>query len=121
MAEQMDIAKYFIKQKTTSWLFAILLMLGGTMSYLGLGQLEDPEFVLKQAIVVTQYPGASPMQVEEEITYPLENEIQKLPYVDNIKSITSAGASQIIVEMKSIYRKQELRQIWDERFKNKTR
>ena len=114
MAEQMDIAKYFIKQKTTSWLFAILLMLGGTMSYLGLGQLEDPEFVLKQAIVVTQYPGASPMQVEEEITYPLENEIQKLPYVDNIKSITSAGTSQIIVEMKSIYRKQELRQIWDE-------
>lgn len=114
MAEQMDIAKYFIKQKTTSWLFAFLFLLGGTVSYLGLGQLEDPEFVLKQAIVVTQYPGASPVQVEEEITYPLENEIQKLPYVDNIKSITSAGTSQIIVEMKSIYRKQELRQIWDE-------
>ena len=114
MSEQMDIAKYFIKQKTTSWLFAFLLLLGGTVSYLGLGQLEDPEFVLKQAIVITQYPGASPLQVEEEVTYPLENEIQKLPYVDNVKSITSAGISQIIVEMKSIYRKTELRQIWDE-------
>jgi len=114
MSEKMDIAHYFIKQKTTSWLFAFLLLLGGTVSYLGLGQLEDPEFVLKQAIVITQYPGASPLQVEEEVTYPLENEIQKLPYVDNVKSITSAGVSQIIVEMKSIYRKTELRQIWDE-------
>ncbi len=114
MAKGMDIAKYFIRQKTTSWLLSVLLLIGGVISYTNLGQLEDPEFVLKQAIIVTQYPGASPEQVEEEVTYPLENEIQKLAYVDNIKSITSNGISQIIVEMKSIYRKQELRQIWDE-------
>lgn len=114
MSQGFDIAKYFVKQKTTSWLFAFLLLFGGITSYLQLGQLEDPEFVLKQAIVVTQYPGASPVQVEEEVTHPLENEIQKLTYVDNVKSITSAGISQIVVEMKSTYRKTELRQIWDE-------
>ena len=87
MAKGMDIAKYFIRQKTTSWLLSVLLLIGGVISYTNLGQLEDPEFVLKQAIIVTQYPGASPEQVEEEVTYPLENEIQKLAYVDNIKSI----------------------------------
>lgn len=114
MGSGFDIAKYFIQQKTSSWLFAFLLLFGGIVSYLGLGQLEDPEFAIKQAIVVTQYPGASPEQVEEEVTYPLENEIQKLPYVDFIRSITSNGVSQIIVEMKPIYRKDELRQIWDE-------
>lgn len=114
MAKGQDIASYFVKQKTTSWLFAILLLFGGVVSYTQLGQLEDPEFVLKQAIVVTQYPGASTLQVEEEVTHPLENEIQKLTYVDNVKSITSAGISQIMVEMKSTYRKTELRQIWDE-------
>lgn len=114
MSTGFDIAKYFIQQKTSSWLFAVLLLFGGIVSYFELGQLEDPEFAIKQAIVVTQYPGASPEQVEEEVTYPLENEIQKLPYVDFIKSITSNGVSQIIVEMKPIYRKDELRQIWDE-------
>jgi multidrug efflux pump subunit AcrB len=114
MAKGMDIAKYFIRQKTTSWLLSVLLLLGGVISYTNLGQLEDPEFVLKQAIIITQYPGASPEQVEEEVTYPLENVIQKLASVDNIKSITSNGISQIIVEMKSTARKQELRQIWDE-------
>lgn len=114
MSKDFDIARYFIKQKTSSWLFAVLLLVGGIFSYLGLGQLEDPEFAIKQAIVVTQYPGASPQQVEEEVTYPLENEIQKLPYVDFIKSITTTGVSQIVVEMKPIYGKEELRQIWDE-------
>ena len=114
MSDGFDIARHFVKQKTTSWLFAVILFVGGLISYFQLGQLEDPEFVLKQAIVITQYPGASPVQVEEEVTHPLENEIQKLAYVDNVKSITSAGISQIIVEMKSTYRKTELRQIWDE-------
>lgn len=114
MAKSFDIAAYFIKQKTTSWMFTTILLVAGIIAYNNLGQLEDPEFVLKQAIVVTSYPGASPLQVEEEITYPLENEIQKLPYVDHVKSITSTGLSQIVVEMKSTYRKTELRQIWDE-------
>ncbi|EDQ00799.1 hypothetical transporter, AcrB/D/F family protein [Shewanella benthica KT99] len=49
-----------------SWMFALLLLVGGgSISFLGLGQLEFPEFTLKQALVVTAYPGASPEQVEE--------------------------------------------------------
>lgn len=114
MSQGFDIAKYFIQKKSSSWLFAILLVLGGVISYLELGQLEDPEFAIKQAIVVTMYPGASPEQVEEEVTYPLENEIQKLPYVDFIKSVTTKGRSQITLTVKPIYRSADLPQIWDE-------
>ncbi len=110
----MDLAQLSIEKKVISWMMAILLFIGGTVSYLGLGQLEDPEFTIKQAMVITHYPGASPTQVEEEVTFPIENAIQSLPYVDYVTSISSNGQSQIIVEMKSTYRKQELRQIWDE-------
>jgi len=110
----MDAAQYFIKNKTSSWLVAVVLLLGGISAYTGLGQLEDPQFTLKQAMVITQYPGASPQQVEEEVSYPLENAIQQLPYVDHVTSISTAGTSQIMVEMKGIYRAKELKQIWDE-------
>lgn len=95
-------------------MFTLLLLIGGTVSYFDLGQLEDPEFTLKKAMVITLYPGASPQQVEEEVTFPLENAIQQLPYVDYVTSISSNGKSQISVEMKSTYRKEQLRQIWDE-------
>ncbi|NOU50329.1 efflux RND transporter permease subunit [Pseudoalteromonas sp. JBTF-M23] len=110
----MSLAKWSIENKVISWMFALLLLLAGTVSYFGLGQLEDPEFTLKKAMVVTLYPGASPQQVEEEVTFVIENAIQQLPYVDYVTSISSAGKSQITVEMKSNYRKQDLRQIWDE-------
>ncbi|OHU85408.1 MULTISPECIES: efflux RND transporter permease subunit [Pseudoalteromonas] len=110
----MSLAKWSIENKVISWMFALLLLLAGTVSYFGLGQLEDPEFTLKKAMVVTLYPGASPQQVEEEVTFVIENAIQQLPYVDYVTSISSAGKSQITVEMKSSYRKEDLRQIWDE-------
>lgn len=95
-------------------MFTLLLLIGGSVSYFDLGQLEDPEFTLKKAMVITMYPGASPQQVEEEVTFPIENAIQQLPYVDYVTSISSNGKSQISVEMKSNYHKEQLRQIWDE-------
>ncbi|WP_440056491.1 efflux RND transporter permease subunit (plasmid) [Pseudoalteromonas sp. T1lg65] len=110
----MSIANWSIEHKVISWMFALLLMIAGTVSYFGLGQLEDPEFTLKKAMVITMYPGASPQQVEEEVTFPIENAIQQLPYVDYVTSISSPGKSQISVEMKSSYRKADLQQIWDE-------
>jgi multidrug efflux pump subunit AcrB len=110
----MDLAGYFIKNRTSSWLFAFILLLGGIIAYNGLGRLEDPPFTLKQAMIITQYPGASPQQVEEEVSYRLENAIQQLPYVHHVTSVSTAGQSQIMVEMKDNYRAAELKQIWDE-------
>ena len=110
----MSVASYFITNRTSSWLFAAILLIGGIIAYTGLGRLEDPQFTLKQAMIVTQYPGASPQQVEEEVSYPLENAIQQLPYVYHVTSVSTAGLSQIMVEMKDIYRARELKQIWDE-------
>ncbi|WED24344.1 efflux RND transporter permease subunit [Vibrio sp. JC009] len=110
----MNIADYSIKHRVISWMFLVILLIGGAQSFMGLSRLEDPKFTIKQALVVSTYPGATTEEVEEELTYPLEKQIRQLPYVDNITSISSRGMSQITVEMKSVYGKQELAQIWDE-------
>jgi len=110
----MNIAEFSIRNKLISWLITVIFLVGGILAYSSLSRLEDPEFTVKDAVIVTQYPGASPQQVEEEVTYPLENAIQQLPYVDYIKSISTPGLSQITVTMKRIYNKHHLPQIWDE-------
>lgn len=110
----MNIAEYSIKNKVISWLFIVILAIGGVTSFLELGRLEDPAFTIKDAMIVATYPGATSKEVEEELTYPLEKEIRKLPYIDRITSNSSNGMSQIMVSMKMDYGPDELPQIWDE-------
>nr|WP_321457441.1 efflux RND transporter permease subunit [uncultured Cohaesibacter sp.] len=110
----MTLTDYAIENKVFSWMMTILLLAGGIYAYMNLGRLEDPEFTIKEAVIVTSYPGASSLEVEDEVTLPIETALQQLPYVDHITSISSSGLSQVTVEMKDKYRDAELRQIWDE-------
>ena len=110
----MNVAHYSIKNKVISWMFVLLLLIGGSVSFTGLGQLEFPEFTIKNALVITPYPGASPEQVEEEVTLPLEDAIQQMQQIKHITSINSAGLSQIEVQIQDSYDAAVLQQIWDE-------
>lgn len=110
----MNIAAFCIKNKIVSWVFVALLVLGGTFTYLKLGRLEDPEFTIKDATVTTFYPGASPMEVAEEVTDLIETAIQDMPQLDKIKSSNSAGLSVITVTIKDNFDKGTLPQVWDE-------
>lgn len=104
---------YFLGHKVISWMVALLLAVGGVVSFLGLGQLEFPEFTIRNAVITTPYPGATPEQVEEEVTLRLEKAIQEIPRLDNVTSVSSDGLSQIIVELDDTVREQQLDQFWD--------
>lgn len=110
----MNIGEYAISKKTITLVFTFIFVVGGIISFNGLGRLEDPEFTIKDAVVVTSYPGASPSEVEEEVSEKLESAIQQLPQLDKIKSINMAGISKITVTIKNNYDKSTMPQVWDE-------
>lgn len=110
----MNIAQYSLRNSVISWLFTLLIVVGGVFSFTKLGQLEFPEFPIPQAMVNTMYPGASPEQVEEEVTLPIERAIRQLEYVDTVTSVSGAGTSQVMVELKSNVNPNDHQQIWDE-------
>ena len=110
----MSITSYFMQNKLVASLLTVLLLLGGWRAFDGLPRLEDPEFIIKEAMIITRYPGASPAQVEQEVTFPIENAVQQLPTVDHVSSLSSTGLSQITVKMKNQYGAEALPQIWDE-------
>lgn len=110
----MKLTENFINNGTRIWLAILLLGMGGVLAFLNIGRLEDPAFTIKTAVVVTRYDGASAQQVEEEVTLPLENAIQQLPYIDHVTSISSVGLSQITLDIRAEYGSETLPQIWDE-------
>ncbi|MEC7838759.1 MAG: efflux RND transporter permease subunit [Chlamydiota bacterium] len=105
---------YAIESKAVTYFVCALLLLGGVISFFSLGQLEDPVFSVKTAVVVTQYPGASPEQVEMEVTDRIEKAIQEIPQLKDLYSISRAGESIITVDIKPQYWSDQLPQVWDE-------
>ena len=110
----MNIAELSIRKSTITWVFTVLLLVVGFNSFFGLAWLEDPEFTIKDAIVMTPYPGASAQEVEEEVTDVLEKAIQELGQLNYVESRSSRGMSQIKVKIKDEYDKYTLPQVWDE-------
>jgi multidrug efflux pump subunit AcrB len=109
----MDIAKFSIKNKLLVYVLTIVAFAYGIMTYEKMGKLEDPEFTIKDALVITNYPGASAKEVEKEVTNRLEEAIQTLPFVKKIVSKSTTGQSIITVSMKDKYDKDTLPQVWD--------
>lgn len=110
----MDIAEYSIKKNVITWMIIIVLMIGGLFGYLKLARYEDPEFTIKEALVITRYPGATPFEVENEITDKLEKAVQQLGQLDYVESISRPGYSELNVVIQKKYTRSDLPQIWDE-------
>ena len=110
----MSIASVAIEKKKVTYFAAFLVVLAGLASYFALGQLEDPEFTVKNAVIITPYPGAGPREVELEVTDRIETALQELKQLKYVKSFSRAGLSYIQIEILPAYSSAELPQIWDE-------
>jgi multidrug efflux pump subunit AcrB len=111
----MNIGEYSVRNKVTSWLFVIILVGGGLLGFQSMGKLEDPAFTIKQAKIITYYPGASARQVQDEVTYHIEDALQRLEQLKRIKmSISRPGLSDITVEFKDKYKARDFPNIFDE-------
>jgi multidrug efflux pump subunit AcrB len=103
-----------VQKRTVTTFSTIVLLLAGLASFFALGQLEDPEFTVKTAVVTTPYPGATAEEVELEVTDRVELAIQEMQQLKEIESFSRAGFSLITVDIQARYRSNELPQIWDE-------
>jgi len=91
-----------------------LLLAGGFVAYQNMGRLEDPEFTIKEALIITPYPGASAAEVAQEVTNPIEVACQQLGQLDYIDSESSRGRSVVSVNIKDRYDRLLIPQVWDE-------
>ena len=109
----MNLAALAIEKRAITYFFIGLILIGGVFCYFKLGQLEDPEFSVKTAVITTAYPGASAEQVELEITDRIETKLQEMVELKCVYSNSRPGLSIIKVDIKSQYWADRLPQVWD--------
>lgn len=109
----MKFITYFLRNKSVTILLLTLVCLGGVFAYIKMGKLEDAPFTIKQALVITSYPGASPEEVRTQVTDVLEESIQSMGELYYLKTENRAGLSKITVYVKKEIRAEQMQQLWD--------
>lgn len=109
-----NIARFAVDKPIYTWMLVLTCFFGGIIGIDSVGRLEDPDFPMQRALIITTYDGASAEEVELEVTDVIEASLQELPYVDEITSKSIPGRSEIQVQLHEEYGESETPQVFDE-------
>lgn len=109
----MSIASVAINNRIVTLVLTVVMLIAGLYIFNGMSRLEDPEFTIKDALIITPYNGASALEVEQEVTELLEKTVQQLGELDKVTSKSERGLSTITVTIKEQYNKETLPQVWN--------
>jgi multidrug efflux pump subunit AcrB len=110
----MSLPELAIRNRMLTVFTVFLLVAAGIGAFFKLGQLEDPDFTIKVAVVSTVYPGATASEVEQDVTDRIETKLQELKQVDYLESFSRDGLSVVKVFVKPTYTAKDIPQVWDE-------
>ena len=110
---KIDFGRWALRNNKFVFFLVAAMVVGGIFSYIDMSKLEDPEIKVKQAMVVTTYPGASAHEVELELTEPLELSLRSIKGVDDVISRSMDDVSIIEVKLKHTVPDAEVEQTWD--------
>ncbi len=110
----MNLGVASVQKNRVVFFFMLFILVGGIWSYRNIGRLEDPEFTIKEALIITPYPGASAEEVAHEVTNPIESACQQLGQLKRVDSESTRGRSLVSAIIKDQYHRELIPQVWDE-------
>src|SRR5262245_34396946 len=110
----MNIGELSVRHNRVVFAAILLILAGGAVAYFNLGRLEHPEFTIKEALIITPYPGASAEEVAQEVTNPIERACQQLGQLSRVESESVRGRSIVSAIIQDRYNRDRIPQVWDE-------
>ncbi len=107
-----NVSEWAIRHAALTRYLLVLLLVGGIYAYFKLGQNEDPDFTFRVMVITANLPGASPEQVELQLTNPIERKLQETPWLDKVRSYSKAGEALIFVYLKGAVPPRDVPEIW---------
>ena len=111
-SSKFNLSDWALKHQTLVLYFMLMLVVSGMFAFTNLGQSEDPPFTFKVMLVRTTWPGASAVEVEQQVTDKLEKKIQEVPHIDFSRSFSRPGESVIFIIIKDDTFSEDIPDIW---------
>ena len=107
-----NLTEWVLTHRAFTGFVMVLVLLGGMFAYVQLRQREDPEFTFRVMVVKTMYPGATALEVEQQVTDRLEKKIQELSNLDFLRSYSKPGESVIFVTPREDTPPKDIPDLW---------
>ncbi|WP_337528510.1 efflux RND transporter permease subunit [Anaerotignum faecicola] len=91
-------SKLCIRKPVTTIMVTLMVFIAGIVSYFNLDQALMPDMDLPIAVVMTTYVGASPEEIEELISKPMEESLGSIANVDTVTSYSSTNSSMVLLQ-----------------------
>lgn len=98
-------------QPLVRYLLAVFIF-AGVAAFFSLGQEEDPPFVFRGMVVRAYWPGATAMQMGQQVADPIEKVIQEIPYAYKIRSYSKPGETVIFLQLDDSAPPKQVADIW---------
>ena len=112
MKDRVNLSRWALEHIPLVRYLMVVLLLGGILGYSKLGQDEDPPFTFRAMVVRAYWPGASSLQMAEQVTDKLEKKLQETPFIDTIRSYSKPGETLIILQLRESTPPREVTQSW---------
>jgi multidrug efflux pump len=110
--KRFNLSEWSLEHRSLVLFLMLALAAAGVHAYFNLGQAEDPDFTVKLMVVRTAWPGASPLDVERQVTERIEKKLQETPYLDFIRSYSRTGESVVFVQLRDDTQPPEVPDVW---------
>ncbi|WP_437193199.1 efflux RND transporter permease subunit [Planctomicrobium sp. SH527] len=95
----MTISQYFVYKRPIALILLVFTLAAGYASYLAMPQRQDPVIQIRSGLVMTSYPGADPIEVEQEVSRRIEKKLSENPAVEHVRSTNREGLSAVFVDL----------------------
>jgi len=107
-----NLSEWALNHRSLIIYMMLMVTIAGFMSFQSLGRDEDPPFTIKTMVVRTAWPGATVQDTLNQVTDRVEKKLEEVPYLDYLRSYTSAGESVIFVNLKDTTPPEKVQDIW---------
>src|SRR3954469_15335124 len=91
------LAAICVKRPVFASVLILSLTVIGVFSFTRLGVDQYPKIDIPTVVVTTVQPGAAPAQIETEITDKIEEAVNTISGIDELRSVSSEGISQVVI------------------------
>jgi len=92
-----NVSAYAVKERSLTLYFILVVAIAGIYAFLHMGRAEDPSFNVNTMVVSATWPGATALEMQNQVADPLEKRLEQIHYFDRVETKARAGRVDLLI------------------------